>query len=99
MNIIEPLFFAYILRDTAFVQRHAPLRFVSSTSSQSFWGISIMKPSRATPALFTRMSDFAAFGKDPVGEGLYARNVVLRAFNGFGARLCCELFCASSLLL
>ena len=44
------------VRKNAFVKRNAPFRFVSSTVSQSASLMRISRPSRVTPALFTRMS-------------------------------------------
>ena len=43
-------------RVKAFVNKNAPLRFVSSTASQSASLMRISNPSRVTPALLTRMS-------------------------------------------
>ena len=45
-----------MIRDTAFMHRNVPFRLVSITASKSASFIIIRRPSRVTPALFTRMS-------------------------------------------
>lgn len=45
-----------ICRATAFIHRNVPFRLASITASKSSSFIIISRPSRVTPALFTRMS-------------------------------------------
>ena len=54
--MIRPERWRSIVRWKACMSRNAPRRFVFITSSQSCAVMRIERPSRVTPALFTRMS-------------------------------------------